>query len=639
MGKKIKKIGLVGTILFIFILQLCIFPINVNALSDETTGFSSSILLNFTSNHNKIVSMGGYIIYAIESKLLFYDSATAELIKTLDLHGATLSYEQSVIGEYNDTCLIWCEHARNSLGGGSFADVIYSRFVNINTLAYSTEIVWNYASTSVTSIFGLDMWKREFNNVWYCAVGLFQTGLSAVFRITNTSALIATTTTVCFNTSTIVYQSEDESNIAYAVSCISGYEARISKIDIVAGTITVIGTTGMFQTYGDYVYLIGHTNSTDGISTWQNIGLVFTAPNTTQNIIIEVIKFNDTSLSYEWQPIALSSEVNDILPFSVSYSGIWTNHEELQEGYYQVVYASTEYVFNEFSFLITDLTTDTPFIGDIGTVHSYQGKSHYYSASTYIGGLQDSRYNVGVMIDYDGQRCIADVFQGYNPEYGYVFDLSPTPLQIINSGTDLRAVCYQSQDYFYYGEVFLNGIRSGNGTYTVQSTGLSTDYYIDENGIYGSASINGSIINGLLNFTITGRISSYDTIYEGIKVNIAIGGGMDSFIHKFVWTTNIYEDGLPHVTPIPTPIPDTGSSLGFGMLTANTLVGLMLCLIISIFFGFFGGRDGLLTGLMIAIFVCSISGLFPIWGIIFSIIIGALAVLSHTGIPNNNGGS
>ena len=81
----------------------------------------------------------------------------------------------------------------------------------------------------------------------------------------------------------------------------------------------------------------------------------------------------------------------------------------------------------------------------------------------------------------------------------------------------------------------------------------------------------------------------------------------------------------------PTPTPYTTGEIGAGMIPINLMIGLILIIILGLIFGLIAGRDGFLVGLIIAIFINSLSGIFPIYGLILCFIIGALLVLNKGG--------
>lgn len=684
MRKDFKRVGII-ILSLIFVLSTLILPIiNVNALSAETTGldFHTS-----TTNQYQYAQCGDYYIFVTDDTLLFYNE-DAELIKTytdtvmVGVAGYMPQYTRTCIIAVNNTHIIMAESFYGNSAGGSQLRCIYIEVetLTVTQIFYHKESAGSYGETGLTLLY-----NENTEAIYYLASGKCSASgaLTHLMQLTPTLNSIANFSSTIMWKTTISISSATSSSEFYVVTDTnSANRFNVYKISVTTPSMTLIGTSGLDNTWNNnYTYVIGNSYDTDGSNVWYDIMTVQPHPVVADNIMYELIRFNDTSVQYFREISAETSDINTLRCFSVAYSG---NNEgytlELQEGGYRTVYIgtyfvedyqtlywgilppffSTEpffgsvelnfpiddnkyYLFMEHPFDLEDLDTITPTITLFSYVYPYLDAEyiHYYDTSANVGGLHPPEWYVGVMFDYINGKAIADTWFATNPSFAFVFSLQPTAIQTLISPPTYRAVCYQEQNYNLTGEILINEVETGNGTYSVTSTGLSLDYNIDEEGYYGTSTVSGSIVNGQFSFQIPARYSTYPTIYEGVKINCTIEGSSHVYTIKFVWTIYASEDGLEHTTATPTPNPTSsegGLGFGGGAFSTNMLVGIMLTLIFAVVFGAIAGRDGLLAGLMLSIFFCSIAGLFPLWGVIIAIIIGALLILSHTGIPNTTSG-
>lgn len=569
LNRKARSKIIVSLIIIMFLLSfISVFSSNVKATSAETTGL---ILVNTNTNQGRYISIGGFDIFATDNKILFYDPNDGSLVKTWILPDAGVGhYEKTAIGEYNTTCIIIGFSILKQIATNYYSVMEYY-LLNINTLVYNSYVAYTSASLGGVWYVG-DMGQVlvKTNNIWYSvfthatANGVLST---YVVRLTNTSLLLYSTTANMFlRNSTIYIQSLTNANSIYILTASGNSRFEIYLVDLVTPTITDIGQSGIDYTWGSYVYFFGSIYTTDGVNSWYNIGIVYNNLVVNKDIYPMVIQFNNTFIAGATGyrvTFSESSAVNLLRCLSVSYDGIW-DRATLMDGDYEFYFIGSAYGAMMQPFQVgnlTDTITTNHKIDNVGaglsifaSVFGDNGVQwhHYYTSSNSIGGFLAP---TGLMIQYDYQnnKAVVNKWASLNPVFGYIFSLSPMPLQIVSSGTILRAVCKQQSYYIYYGELFNNGLRTSNGTFTVQSTGLSTNYNIPTIGIYGNILYSGNIAMGLLSFQFNTRQSSYVTIYEGIKVSITIGGFTTSFIHLFVWTTDNSEDGLPKPTGYPQP--------------------------------------------------------------------------------------
>ncbi len=189
-------------------------------------------------------------------------------------------------------------------------------------------------------------------------------------------------------------------------------------------------------------------------------------------------------------------------------------------------------------------------------------------------------------------------------DYSFKWWLSPAP--ILKTNTMFKA--YSGRNYLFFGEIYdENGTLTENGNATITSTwGLSTTV---------------TITNGRFNFTIIPPTISY-SVYESILFDVVLE------TRYFVLGLNAQWE----IVPVPTGTGGWNPEETNPILSINIVGAFILIIVMSVLFGVLAGKDGLLVGLMLSIFISSLSGLLPIYGIIIAIIIGIITVISHTGI-------
>jgi hypothetical protein len=638
-----NKKTIMNLLIIISLISSCLGVLNfVNAVSTETTGLTLS--MSYGSNLNKYLHVGTFDIFVTDKKLIFYlDDGTLAKTSDISFGHTPNSVVSTTIDYWNNTHVIvncWYSWtgSGNRIGRETF-------FLNVDTLAY-TDFCTDMTDVSADGVkYGTII---NANSGIYAIETLLYSGSSYrtyTERLYPTYSLIGYSTYNILNdTTAFIIPSSTESNIIYCVGHGATGTNRYSayKLNLNDNTTSLIGTSATDGTWStNSVYNFGYSYDTDGSSNWYDIGIVYDDPTTVKSINVGLIRFNDTFVDINHRVTgSVSSAVNLIRCMSVPYSGIRSNTSLLLSGDFRFAYVGTSYEMMQVAFSVIGLNTNYPNVTmPFPTAYTYFGKTHYYTSSNAVGGLQPETSNNALLIDFQNNKCVVDSWTATNPAFSFIFTLSPSPIQLINSVAPYRAVCYQGTNYNLTGEIFVSQTRTGNGTYTVQTTGLSLDYYIDTNGTYGDTAITGTVINGYFSCIISQRVSSYTSIYEGIKFNINISTGTTFETIKFVWTTSGLEDGLPHTTPIPSPTIDTGNT-GIGFSNGNALIsafgGIILVIVFALLFGAFAGKDGLLAGLVVSIFIASVTGLFPIYCVIVSIIIGALMVFSSV---HNSGGA
>lgn len=648
--KSLRKFAVFPILLLLFIgLFTMLSP--VSAVSAETTGLST---LSMDTNQNTHVICNNYDIFSSDKKLMMYSTSTGNLEKTVDLDFAsgTVSQITTRIEYYNATTILVCYSYANA---GTQHTYISGLFINTANLLKQWLVGnWIQDGNGGSPVTGMTALIAKVNNNYYFITSYKDShpghDSTFIYRMYPNPANVGNVAGKILQGTAIWIQSQTNINEIYAItkSTTGTMRYNIYKINVVTPSATLIGTSATDNVWGDFIYNFGSRLSTNGVSSWYDVGVCYNIGGVTQNMAFAIVRFNDTTVEVNFRStVSPSSSVNIVRPFSVSYTGIW-DRTTLLEGDYQFYYFGTNYGAMMQPITVSDLDTSNPqvHISYNPSVYGDNGVQwvNYYSSANNIGGLL-SLTGVMLMIDYQNGKCVASAWASLNPSYSYVFSLSPQPLQLIGSGTILRAVCMLGQQYTYNGEIFADGVRVGNGTYTVSSTGLSTNYYIATQGTYGTVSTTGVITNGLLSFTLTPRTSAYVTIYEGIKVSININGATQEYYHTFVWTSDVNEDGLaPSTAPTIPPVQPTnnngmGGTNSINLLSGGTFIGVIIVVLFTMLFGAFAGRDGILAGLMFSIMIASLLGLFPIYGILLSVVFGAILLLSHTSIGRGGGSS
>lgn len=248
----------------------------------------------------------------------------------------------------------------------------------------------------------------------------------------------------------------------------------------------------------------------------------------------------------------------------------------------------------------------------------YYNSNHTYQAYK-VNGTLSNGYSFNLNLIIIGAETQSD-FKMSISGGGDSQKVSQAPIE-----TKLRqTVTYTATGYIYVGNAL-----STNGTYQVSTSELSIS-----NAIFSSYSLNntfqGSVTNGVFSFTITSVIAP-DTVYQKIRINYTLTNGITG---DFYYNIGFYVLGS---TANPTGIGGNNNGTGQPLFSGNLLASFILIIVFALIFGAVAGKDGLLVGLIVAIFIDSVSGLLPIYGLILCVVIGGVLVVSHTGLPNSGG--
>jgi len=197
----------------------------------------------------------------------------------------------------------------------------------------------------------------------------------------------------------------------------------------------------------------------------------------------------------------------------------------------------------------------------------------------------------------------------------------------------------QSTTYTLTGQIYINDILDGNGNYSLALSPLSTSTTIFNYmpTVYNTYSCS----NGTFNFQFTPRTAT-ETVYQLLLVNVTVTSSISNatYITSQLYDFGFYAIGGFGSGGIPYPSSTDFGDSGFSpTLTISPFfwAGLVVLLVFSLVFASIAGKDGLMVGVVVGIFLASIFGLFPIYTIIVSILIGVFMVLSKTGYIGGTG--
>lgn len=223
-----------------------------------------------------------------------------------------------------------------------------------------------------------------------------------------------------------------------------------------------------------------------------------------------------------------------------------------------------------------------------------------------------------------GDIYIDDVSLLANVPYGQsTFEISFFPQATTdNTGTYWLSV---NQQYVVNGNLYdVNGTLSENGTYRI----IGSNYFF--------------ITTGNMTFGTFQAFMPQRDFYESESFIFTVFVYNGSIIERSVtlninvqWFSGDFGDVSPSPSVSPTPY-DYQTQTPF--LSAYAIGGMVLTLVFSLLFGAYAGKDGLLTGIILGIFISAISGLFPSYSLIVAVIIGIILIVSHTGIPSTSTG-
>ena len=342
----------------------------------------------------------------------------------------------------------------------------------------------------------------------------------------------------------------------------------------------------------------------------------------------EVIRLNDTYLTQWVNPYySIDTPQTWLRCFAVQSTNVNYDSYTLVNGVYSAVFIAYNYqlAYNQFSIAnigSSNITLDEN-IGYIGT-------GTYITASLQVpsvGGLIP--FNLPLIFEYDmidlTACCDSNIVLPSSATFVYTF--TPTPISIaLNQYSTTRTSPYdvvqlsQGTTYTYNGYLYnSNTTLSGNGTFTVQSSGLS----LSSDSFSYTLVLTGTVTNGQFVFQFAPRNNPNPVIYENIIVSWNTTSTSGYSIMLIFWESN----------PITTAPPTSSGGFGFSGNLGSFLGLFLLIFIPTMGFTIYLGTKGFLIGLSLMMGIGVITGLLPLW-FIFMMGISMILLL----FTNNVGG-
>jgi len=618
----------------VLIIMALIFSLIPNVKSAVGTPQASN-LTGFTTNQNVNVVVSGYSIFATDKKIFFYNQSTAQLLKQWNLpYTSNLNIQKTSILALNSSHVLITSAWLQLITSWDYIQA-YSCYLNINTLNY-TQIFYdviNWCTIDPTYYSFLDSVSIQLTNNYYFLVGTskkYSGYYSRMYKIYPSYSAIGYSDSILLNGSSIYIPSKTVSTECYVLTTKTNFgadkgKALIYKLIPSTFTVTSIGESPLGLIYGIYVYLVDFVYHQIGDNYYYDVFYYHSNTDDNKKIGEVILRFNATYInqyfSYTdldrnsegyngntWDNGALS---NILRPLSVQLPVNTYGNGTLTNGYYKFLYVGEYNVipyvnpFCIFSNWIADLETTTPHIYNYDSETNWfpngiSPQSFYFGLSTNVGGYFNPFTRVLIELDYTGNYCISDIVNSLNAQFSYLFDLFPTPITKTTQYYEL----YLSQQYTYYGYVFNNGIQAGNGTFTVNSTGIGLSSSIATLGTYTQVT-NGLIINGILKFYYAPRTGT-TTIYEGIKIKITLSSLIYTKQDLIEW---IPKEGVPN---------PSGGNMGYGGFDLTWWLIIFLCIFLpATVLGLYLGISGFMGGLVLSIGIGISTGLLPFWLITF----------------------
>lgn len=615
-------------LLFFVLIFISVFISNpifyVSAYSTEVTGLELSA---FNNNHNRFIRLGDYGVFATDYDLLVYDIDDSSLEKTLDVSALTTwtqAYKNRhniAIKKINETYFILAKWL------GTAGKYYY---VDIDTM--TTTLIGSHGTpASVDGDYVLTECDENIYSLYTAnttAVGCYRLYPTYQFMgFINLGEILMSPT--------ISFEGQDD-NIVYVLSGDSSSLNRFNvwEIDVVLCTATLFGLSDLDNSWSrweGYLYYVANSYNTDGTSTWNDVMVVHNG-STTKSLHAEIIRFNDTFVDFFGFTETVESSVNPLRCMSVVYSGIWSDINELLEGDYRAVFVGTDYYMKQMLFEVGNLTEIEPYIEFVTETtenpYSYLGEIHYYQAVAQVGGLQNPSSKIAFMLDYTSSKAIADSWFAINPESAYVYWLSPSPIFILDNDFEI----YKNQIYTYTGENFYSQQAYGNGNFTLYSTGIMQTWEILDVTTPTNEILTGSIVNGLLSFMVSARISSLEPAFEKWLLVYEVDAVEYEIEHKIVFVSSGHEDWwtdylFPSATTPPDYTPPTGKEW-----VSDFVIMFIFVFVPPLVVAYLAGKSdispmvGYIAGLAITIMIGYQSGLTPVW-FVFGIIIVMIVII------------
>jgi hypothetical protein len=195
------------------------------------------------------------------------------------------------------------------------------------------------------------------------------------------------------------------------------------------------------------------------------------------------------------------------------------------------------------------------------------------------------------------------------------YDYSISPIPVVGS-FPISWVMSQGTTYTYNGYIYLNSQLTLNGTYFIETSGLSLSQDVSNS---TSVVLSGTITKGQFTFQFAPR-NNPNIVYEAIYIfwNVSTFASYETYVLE--WTT-VSNPSIP-------------SGTGFAYLDLSIFIGIFMVIFIpAMIMGIYFGRNGFFVGLILVTGIGVISGLMPIW-FAFLLAIGLIALL----FTNNIGG-
>lgn len=341
--------------------------------------------------------------------------------------------------------------------------------------------------------------------------------------------------------------------------------------------------------------------------------------------------------NYQEITTELSHSGNYSLRLNATANAPWSPDLNLCFEVYQEFYFLPVSMMHEFSFWVAsdELGANRIFFGlkfadgsssevtvDVILSTTWQKVNALYELNNLINYQDKSIVSIYFSAMYSGKSVYFDDFTiSSELEVGQLaFDwyLSPSPYQYGN--TEFTSLFGKS--YVFYGTIYdFTGGETENGTAQITMIGIS----------YQTVTVD--VINGNFAFNITARPISLFNLDEIFDISATLDTRSFSISITAHWLTT---------TSTPTPIPTSTDDIwtpddDSGFISGGLIGGLVITLVFTLLFGYYAHRDGIFAGLMLGTFISGISGLFPAYSIILSIIFGALLIVSHVGFPTGGG--
>jgi hypothetical protein len=454
-------------------------------------------------------------------------------------------------------------------------------------------------------------------------------------------------------------------------SSTNGGSYRILKINVITPIVIFIGDYN-YQYSSKSVYFVDFAYHTVGISNYYDVVFIHPALTPTYQWNMEYLRFNDTNFVNDWQltytDTNMFGNIGRIWSVLVP-NGMWGNSligtllyngntfqiTPLYVGQLAQIFGINVYV-NQ-----TDTNTPIYYTAPSGAyLFRYGADNCYFTLSNNVGGyLSPYGYGTQFQLDFQNSKVVGDHQIALTPSTCLTIQWNIQPVSS-NNPTVLLPTTYasyglsQNTSYIINAKMLVGGIIQLNGTYSVWSNGESTiSTFGRDYNIYKV--INGQIdtADGHMYISIPFTNTMIDTpTYESYLVNVTINGFTYSFTFAFSWwfTDN---QGIPlPVNYIGNVSGDngnnnTGNSGGNGGGT-NSIIPILTSIfgniktdIIFIIFGIICGLltwkfalTGLIAGLTISAFLCTMAGLLPIWAVGLVIVLDITLIVLGSGLLN-----